>query len=93
MATGRPSKTVKWGEHGLLSIPIYPHHAIFTCEIDRLKRPSTISEATEGQKCIVILIEDVIDWKQIIEQLKEELSKANEWIEELENDDGKLEGE
>lgn len=58
MVAGRPSKTVSWGEHGLLTIPVFPKQKIFTCEIDSLKRPSSIQEATQGQKCIVILLEE-----------------------------------
>lgn len=58
MAKGRPSKTVPWGEHGLLSIPIYPGKMVYTCTIDSSKRSSAIPDAHEGQKCIVILLDD-----------------------------------
>ena len=51
------SKTEKWGEHGALSIPISANQDVYTCMIDRLRRPSAIAEAKEGQKCIVILLE------------------------------------
>lgn len=51
------SKTVKWGEHGDISIPIKSSQQVYTCEIDSLRRPSAIAEAKDGQKCIVILLE------------------------------------
>lgn len=51
------SKTEKWGEHGALSIPISANEDVYTCVIDRLRRPSAIADAVEGQKCIVILLE------------------------------------
>ena len=50
MERGRPSKTKKW-EH-----QIHPDVNVYTCTIDKLKRPSSIKEAIEGQKCIVILL-------------------------------------
>ena len=53
------SKTVKWGEHDSLSLPILKNQVVYTCVIDRLGRPSAIPGANEGQKCIVILLEEV----------------------------------
>lgn len=58
MSGGRPSKTIKWTkEQTPDSIQIKEGQKIYTCVIDKIGRPSSIGEAVQGQKCIVILLD------------------------------------
>jgi len=49
------SKTQERSERS--PIHINPTDKIYTCVIDKFRRPSAIPTAKEGQKCIVILID------------------------------------
>ena len=51
----RPSKTQERPERS--PIHINPTDKIYTCEIDKLGRPSAIPNAKQGQKCIIVLLE------------------------------------
>jgi len=53
----RPSKTQERPERS--PIHLNKTDKIFTCEIDMLGRPSAIPGAKKGQKCIVILFEEL----------------------------------
>ena len=55
----RPTKTEKWTPESIpKAIPIKKGQDVYTCTIDSLRRPSAIADAVEGQKCIVILLEN-----------------------------------
>jgi hypothetical protein len=54
-----PSKAVEWTpEQKHFNFPMYQENPIFTCRLDRLKRPWAIPGGKEGQKCIVILLDE-----------------------------------
>jgi hypothetical protein len=54
-----PSKAVEWTpEQKHFNFPMYQDNPIFTCVLDRLKRPSAIPNGQEGKKVIVIVLEE-----------------------------------